>query len=175
MNMRTIAVLAITLLAALGVFGQKTGPGKAPAGSGALFTMTIEHNGQKVDLSGSQFQSADGNAMNEGASNGRLLLFYGASNSKDEKGFSFQGFIPRAEKGSYQFGDGGDGASFSVRTTAFNDVPIFMARSGSYEITAVPLKGGLVEGTFTAVFDNVKDDGTTESYTFSGSFKLPRR
>ena len=83
--------------------------------------------------------------------------------------------VDLAGRAAQQFGDGGDGASFSVRTTAFNDVPIFMARSGSYEITAVPLKGGLVEGTFTAICDNVKDDGTTETYTFSGSFKLPRR
>jgi hypothetical protein len=39
----------------------------------------------------------------------------------------------------------------------------------------VPLKGGMVEGKFTAVCDNVRDDGTTETYTFSGNFKLPRR
>ncbi|MBX7055350.1 MAG: hypothetical protein K1X36_10370 [Pyrinomonadaceae bacterium] len=175
MKLRTIAALAFTLLASIVAFGQKSVPPKAPAGSAALFTMTIEHNGQKVDVNGLQFQSADGNAMNEGAQNGRLMFFYGASNSRDEKSFSFQGFIPRAEKGTYQFGDEGDGASFSVRTTAFNDVPMFMARSGSYEIISVPLKGGMVEGKFTAVCDNVRDDGTTETYTFTGSFKLPRR
>lgn len=175
MKSRIVAVTAITLLAVFAAFGQKTGPAKAATGSGALFAMTIEHNGQKVDVSGLQFQSADGNAMDEGAANGRLMFFFGASNNKGEQSFSFQGFIPRAEKGTYQFGDEGDGASFSVRTTAFNDVPMFMARSGSYEITAVPLKGGMVEGKFTAVCDNVRDDGTTETYTFSGNFKLPRR
>ncbi len=155
------------------LFGQKSGAAKS-AGSGAMFMMTIEHNGQKTDVSGLQFQSADGNAMNEGAANGRLLFFFGASNSKDEKSFSFQGFIPKAEKGVFKLGDEGDGAGFNIRTTAYNDVPMFMATSGSYEITAVPLKGGFVEGTFNAVCENVKDDGTTETYTFSGRFKLPR-
>ncbi|HMT08413.1 MAG TPA: hypothetical protein PKA82_10445 [Pyrinomonadaceae bacterium] len=171
---KTLLFLVTTLIFATAAFGQKTTTPKA-AGSGAFFSMTIEHNGQKTDVSGLQFQTADGNAMNEGDANSRLMFFFGASNNKDEKSFSFQGFIPTAAKGTYQLGDEGDGAGFNIRTTAFNNVPMFMAKSGSYEVTAVPLKGGFVEGTFNAVCENVKDDGSTETYTFTGKFKLPRR
>lgn len=144
-------------------------------GSGSQFVITIEHNGQKKEVRYTQFQTADGNAMAEGVQNGRLLLFYGASNSKDEKSFSFQGWIPKPEKGVYELGEESEsGAGFNFRTTEFNDVPMFLPKSGSMEITAVPQKGGFVEGTFSIVCENVKDDGSTEIYNISGSFKLKR-
>ena len=174
--MKQIYLLTIiTLIFTTQILAQKKPVEKADTSSGSWFSMTIEHNGTKTEVKSTQFQTADGNAMSEGAQNGRLLFFYGASNNKDEKSFSFQGWIPKPEKGVYEFGEESEsGAGFNVRTTAFNDVPMFMPKSGSMEITNVPLKGGFVEGKFSVVCENVKDDGSTEIYNISGSFRLKR-
>jgi hypothetical protein len=146
-------------------------------GGGAIdqttFFMTIEHNGQKTDVKYTQFKSHGGTTIPDGGDSHRLLLTYGASNDSDEKSFSFQGMIPAAVKGTYPMPN--DGTSFTLMTSLFPNVPIFMVKSGTYEITAVPQKGGFVEGTFSVVCDNVKDDGSVETYTINGSFKLLRQ
>ncbi len=157
-----------------GQTGKRTAGGdKGGAIDQTTFFMTIEHNGRKTDVKYTQFKSHGGTTIPDGGNSHRLLLTYGASNDTDDKNFSFQGMIPVAEKGTYTIPS--DGTTFTLMTSLFPDVPIFLVRSGTYEITAVPQKGGFVEGTFSVVCDNVKDDGSVETYTINGSFKLLRQ
>lgn len=170
--MKQILLLFIIATAlTINCFAQKKTVPKKDESSGSQLVMTIEHNGEKTEIKYSQFITADGTASPEGAANGRFLLFYGASNPKDDKNFMFQGWIPKPEKGTFEIGGG---ASFNVMTSLFPNVPLFGAKSGTIEITAMPPKGGFVEGTFSGACENVKDDGTIEKYNISGSFKLKR-
>jgi hypothetical protein len=153
-------------------FAQKKTTPKKENDSGSQFEMTIEHNGEKKEIKYTQFQSADGNATAEGSQNKRVMFFYGASNNNDNKNFSFNAMIPTAEKGVYKIGD--EGVSFNLTASEFSNVPMFLPKNGQIEITAMPLKGGFVEGTFSVECQNVKDDGTIETYNVSGSFKLKR-
>lgn len=170
---RAFLILTITILFTSTLFAQKkTAPKKDSGSSGSQFEMTIEHNGEKTEIKYSQFQSADGNAVAEGSQNGRIMFFYGASNNNDDKSFSFNAMIPAAEKGVYKIGD--DGVSFNLMSSQFSNVPMFLPKEGQIEVTAIPQAGGFVEGTFTVVCQNVKDDGSIETYNVSGSFKLKR-
>ena len=159
--------------------GAKSGAKKPPpttAKSGPIddtqMVMTIEHNGEKTEIKFSQFQTHGGGTIPDASNPNRLGLFYGASNNKDDKNFSFQGFIP-IEKGTFQIGNGGN-AGFTLMTSLFSNVPMFMAKSGTYEITAMPLKGGFVEGIFSVICENVTNEGKIEIYNISGSFKILR-
>ncbi|MBS1796878.1 MAG: hypothetical protein JSS81_23835 [Acidobacteria bacterium] len=167
---RIILLLTFAAVFSVNAFSQKQPPPK-PDASESRFAITIEHDGQKTEIVNTQFQTADGNASAEGAQNGRILLFYGASNDKDEKSFSFQGWVPRPEKGVFT---NENGAGLNFMTSLFSNVPMFIPKTMTVEITAMPLRGGYVEGTFTAVCDNVRDDGSVETYNLSGSFRVKR-
>lgn len=145
---------------------------KNSEGDGTTFFVEIVHNGEKTELAYSQFEEHGGNATPGGGS--RLLFFYGAGNSTmNDDDFMFTGMIPTAAKGTYAFGTAG--VMFSFKADKFPNVPIFLCDSGSYDILAMPLSGGFVEGTFTAnCVGEVHDDGSSEKYTMSGKFKLLR-
>lgn len=166
-----LAMILLVLTATIGL-GQK--PVRKDSTSGSQFDVTVELNGRKTEIKYLQFESADGMAYSEGAANGRLVLQYGASNSKDEKNFAMMSWIARPEKGEFALGDS-NGASFTFTTSLFSDVPMFIGKEGTIKITAMPQAGGFVEGTFVADCDNVKDDGSVETYHLTGSFKLVRR
>lgn len=147
---------------------KKTAPKTGPVDD-ATFVATIKHNGEKTEIKHTQFVTHGGTTIPAG---NILMLSYGASNNKDEKNFAFQGQIPAAVKGTYPIGSG---VSFNLSTTSFPKIPLFMAESGSYEIGAVPLKGGFVQGTFSFVCKNVDKDGNEEVYNISGSFRILRQ
>lgn len=139
---------------------------------GTFFLIEILHNGEKTELANTQFEEGAGNASVEPS--GRMNFFYGAGNSvKNDDDFMFTGMISAAEKGSFALGT--SGVSFSFKADKFPNVLIFLCKSGSYDITAMPLAGGFVEGTFTAnCIGEVHDDGSLEKYSMSGRFKLLR-
>lgn len=139
---------------------------------GTFFFITIIHNGEKTELANTQFEEGGGNATVEPS--GRMDFFYGAGNSvKNDDDFAFTGMIPTAAKGTYLGGT--PGVSLTFKADKFPNVPIFLCESGGYEITAMPLTGGFVEGTFTAnCIGEIHDDGSSEKYTMSGRFKLLR-
>ena len=169
-----ILLLTIAIAFTTNGFGQKKTVKpvkKTTVVVGSQFFMTIEHNGEKTEIRNTQFQTADGMTYAEGAQNGRTILFYGASNNKDDKNFTFQSWIATPAIGTYNIGDK---AGFSLMTSLFSNVPIFLPKSGTITITAMPLKGGFVEGTFEIVCENVTDAGKIEIYNVSGSFKLKR-
>ena len=137
-----------------------------------MFFITVEHNGEKTELKYTQFENHAGNATLEDGK-GRMNFFYGAGNSvKNDEDFEFIGMIPAAAKGTYQFGT--TGTMLSFKADKFPNVPMFLCKSGTYEITAMPLVGGFVDGTFSAACENVTNDGKIENYNLSGSFKLLR-
>jgi hypothetical protein len=145
---------------------------KSGAIDDTMFFITVEHNGEKTELKYTQFENHAGNATPDGGK-GRMGFFYGAGNSvKNDDDFEFVGMIPAAAKGTYQFGT--DGVMFYFKADEFPNVPMFLCKSGSYEITAMPLAGGFVEGTFSAACKNITNDGEVENYNLSGSFKLLR-
>ncbi len=152
--------------------GQKAPAKKPEVVIGSQLVMTIEHNGSKTEVKYSQFKTADGNATLDPS--GKLVLFYGASNDKDDKSFSFQGWTSTEGKGTFPIG--GTNArttGLSIMTTEFPDV-MFIAKSGSFEITAAPLAGGFVEGTFSVACEVLTSEGNVETYNIIGSFKLKR-
>ena len=165
-------LLFLTLLLGLAAIAnaqpKKTAPKTGPVDE-ATFFATIEHNGEKTEIKHTQFVTHGGTTIPAG---NLLMLSYGASNNKDDKNFAFQGQIPSAAKGTYPIGSG---ASFNLSTTSFPNIPLFMAESGSYEIGAVPLKGGFVQGTFSVVCKNVDKDGNEDVYNISGSFRILRQ
>lgn len=147
---------------------------KNSEGDGSMFFITIEHNGEKTEIAYTQYETYGGQAMLENEKSNRLTFFYGASNSvKNDEDFMFMGMIARPEKGSYPFGKD---VTFSFKSDKFPNVPIFGCEAGSYEIEAVPLKGGFVVGSFTAqqCSGEMREDGTSEKYSMSGRFKLMR-
>jgi hypothetical protein len=145
---------------------------KSGAIDDTMFFITVEHNGEKTELKYTQFEEHGGTATLE-TGKGRIIFFYGASNSvKNDKDFEFVGMISAAAKGTYQFGT--TGTMFSFKADEFPNVPMFMCKSGNYEITAMPLAGGFVEGRFSAACENVTNDGEVENYNLRGSFKLLR-
>jgi len=173
MNYKILAAFTMTLFLFSFGFAQKAKPKKPSAGSGSTFEMTIEHNGQKTEIKWTQFVTADGNAVN--ADRGRVMLFYGASNTKVEKNFSFNGWVPIGQTGTFTMGDGPE-AGFSLMTSIFSNVPIFMPETGgTIEITNNPTQGGFVVGTFHGTCKAITDAGSIEEYTVSGSFSLARR
>jgi hypothetical protein len=169
---KIILLLVLAAFICIPAFAQKAKPKTKSVGSGSTFEMTIERDGQKTEIKWTQFQSADGNAVN--ADKGRVNLFYGASNSNDEKSFMFNGWVPAGETGTFTIGSG-PSVGFSAQTSLLSNVPIFMPdKGGTVTIDANPTQGGFVTGTFQGVCKNVTDAGTVEEYKISGSFKLAR-
>lgn len=170
---KLLVILVITIALSLSGLAQKKPASKTGPIDETTYSMTIEHNGEKTEVKHSQFKTHGGTSAPDGSVPNRLLFMYGASNDIDDKSFSFNGWIPATAKGTYTVGNGG--AGFSLMTTAFPDVPIFLVKSGSYEITAVPLKGGFVEGTFSMICENITNEGKVETYNISGAFKVLRQ
>lgn len=170
---RLIWICTLALAITSPGFAQKTPVKKPSATSGSSFEMSIEHNGQRTDIRSTQFQSADGNAF--AADQGRVTLFFGASNDKDDKNLTFNGWVPAGQTGTFTLGESSS-VGFSAMTSLFSNVPLFMPeRGGTVEITNNPMKGGFVTGTFSAHCKVVTEAGTVEDYTIIGSFKLSRR
>ena len=169
-----IVFLVIGFSLAISVSAQKTGAKKpADTSSGSQMDVVIEKGGIKTEIKSSQFQTRDGNAF--AADQGRLTLFFGASNSNDARNLSFNGWIPAGETGVFKIGDG-PGAGFSLITSVFSNIPMFLPeKGGTIEITDNPKMGGFVVGTFHGTCKAVTDAGTLEEFTISGSFRLARR
>jgi len=165
-------ICTIALALTISGFAQKKPVKKAAASSGSNFEVTIEHNGQKTEIKWTQFVTADGTAVN--ADQGRVMLFFGGSNTKDEKNVAFNGWVPIGQTGTFSTG-AGPGAGFSVMTSIFSNVPIFgPGKDGVIEITNNPTHGGFVTGTFRGTCDVMTSSGEVEKYTVSGSFTLKR-
>lgn len=141
----------------------------------STFTMTIEHNGTKTVVSSDQFKTRGGNFLgNAGDNRGRTMFTFGASNDTDDKSFSFQGWDPGTKPGVYQMPSENGETGITIMTSAFPNVPIFGAKSGTVEIITMPAPGGFVVGKFSIIAENVTNDGQTETYNISGNFSLYR-
>lgn len=171
--MKQALLFTIAVALCVNCFAQRKPVNKKDTSSGSQLVMSIEHNGEKKEIKYSQFQTYDGNSLLN--ADGKFTLFYGASNAKDSESFAFQGWIPSAQSGIFQIGGDEAKAGFNVMTTAFPNISMLIAQSGKIEITAMPLYGGFVVGTFEGVCETVTNEGSVEKYAVSGSFKLVRR
>ena len=172
--MRSIyLVFVLTLVTAISCMAQKH-PVKppAPSTSDGQFDITIEGGGNKTEIKSTQFQNADGFFLDN--ENGLLTIAFRADNDKDEKKISITGRLPKAVAGTYPLGIGEGTALFNIESSEFPKVPLFFAKSGSIEISSMPLAGGLIAGSFKEICENGTDDGRMETYTVSGSFKFRR-
>lgn len=184
----------LLLLFPIGLLAQKPGvkktPPKPPAKtqppkklSGpelSIIAMTIEHNGEKIELNNKQFETWGGTTIPNGTGKS-IILNYGASNSKkNNESFSWMFTIPDAAKGTYTVGDKSDDVAVTTlmfNTTAFPKIQVFLCKSGSITIEDCPLAGGFVKGSFSVVLTGgVTSDGQLDEseYTLSGSFSILR-
>ncbi len=166
-------VFVLMLITAISCLAQKQ-PARpsAPSLSNGQFDITIEHNGDKTEIKSTQFQNADGFFLDN--ENGLLSISFRADNDKDEKKISITGRLPKAVAGTYPLGVGEGTALFNIESSEFPKVPLFFAKSGSIEISSMPLAGGFIAGSFKEICENGTDDGRMETYTVSGSFKFRR-
>ena len=104
--------------------------------------------------------------------NGKLTIFYAAGNEKNDDRLSVSGVITAAEKKAFPFDD--NSAHLSIMISNYPEVPAFELSGGNITITAMPLKGGLVKGTFTGSGFTVDNAGQKTDYTLTGDFSLTR-
>lgn len=196
MKSKQIILVAFFAVAALACTAQKQAvkktakpanktiaPSKKTAGPEAsIISIVIEHNGEKTELTNTQFETWGDTTIPNG-SGSAVILSYGASNSKkNDASFNWMFTIPKAEKGIYTTGvtpdGGGPAASLQFSSTEFPKIPMFLCKSGSITINDCPLPGGFVKGTFSVVLEGgVTTDGILDntSYNMSGSFSILRQ
>jgi len=104
--------------------------------------------------------------------NGKLTIFYAAGNEKNDDRLSVSGVITAAEKKAFPFDD--NSSHLSIMISNYPEVPAFELSGGNITITAMPLKGGLVKGTFTGSGFTVDNAGQKTDYTLTGDFSLTR-
>ena len=172
---KTYFSLVIIAAALTTAYSQKTAK-TAAVGDGTFFSITIEHNGEKVELQSTQYEGYWGIASTDDSSHGKMRLQARAGNEKkNDDRYEFVGSIANDAKGSFEFrkDDGTNPPSFT--TTKFPTISPFVCQTGAYDITAMPLKGGFVQGTFTANCEAPSPDGDRlDHYSLTGSFKLLR-
>lgn len=169
-----VSFVIMTAFAFSSAFAQKSH--KVDPLDATSFFITIERNGEKTELKSTQFENHDGIAFTNDSDHGKMTMSSRAGNEKiNEENFAFTGSLMNDAKGSFKLGQA-DGTVFTFMTTKFSYIPQFLCTTGAYDITAMPLKGGYVEGTFSANCDAASADGSQlEHYTLSGSFKLLRQ
>lgn len=167
-------MVCVLVLATTAVSAQKPGPKKPDTSSGSTMEIVVEHNGTKTEIKSSVFKSHDGYAMKQ--PDGKLMLFYGASNSMDEESFSFSGNVSGVSTGIYPMGGENSKATWNLTATAIKGATMLLPQEGgTVEITSSPVVGGFVVGKFHAKCQAVMESGTIEEFDVSGSFKLVRR
>ncbi len=173
---KSFVLLVIIAAACSAGYSQKAGKAAAAVGDGSMFAITIAHNGEKVELTSTQFEDYSGIAFTNDASHGKMTLTArGGNEKKNDDQYSFSGSLANDAKGPFELGKA-DGTNFAFMTSKFPAVPQFNCSTGAYDITAMPLKGGFVQGTFSANCDAPSPDGERlDHYTLTGSFKLLRQ
>lgn len=169
--MKTKVITLLLLLFAVAAVAQRR-PGKKPAPivSGATFHVVVEYKGRKEFFS-TQYENHDG-MLYPVDKNGKLTIFYAAGNEKNDDRLSVSGVITAAEKKVFPFDD--NSAHLSLMISNYPEVPAFELTGGNITITAMPLKGGLVRGTFTGSGFTVDNAGQKVDYSLSGDFSLTR-
>jgi uncharacterized protein YdeI (BOF family) len=169
--MKAKVITIVLLLISVSAIAQKRAAKKSsPIVSGAMFHVVVEYKGRKEFFS-TQYQNHDG-MLYPVDNNGRLTIFYAADNDKSEDRMSVSGVITAAEQRAFNFND--NSAHLSVMISNYPEIPAFILTSGSINITAMPLKGGLVRGTFTGSGSFVDQAGVKTDYTLTGDFSLNR-
>jgi len=169
--MKAKVITIVLLLISVAAIAQKRAAKKSsPMVSGATFHVVVEYKGRKEFFS-TQYQNHDG-MLYPVDNNGKLTIFYAADNDKSEDRISVSGVITAAEQRAFSFDD--NSAHLSIMLSNYPEVPAFELSSGSINITAMPLKGGLVRGTFTGSGSVVNDAGQKTDYTLTGDFSLTR-
>ncbi len=169
----TALVFVLMLITALSCLAQKQKvPPPAPSFVNGEFDITIEHNGNKTEIKSTQFQNSAGFFLDN--ESGLLTIGFRADNDKDERKISINGRLPRAAAGTYPLGIGEGTALFNIETSEFPKA-LFYAKSGSIDISNMPLAGGVINGTFNEICEVGTDDSDKlETYTVSGTFKFRR-
>ena len=161
----------LLLLITVAAVAQKRPAKKlAPIVSAAMFHVVVEYKGRKEFFS-TQYQNHDGMLYPVDA-NGKLTIFFAADNDKSDDRLSVSGVITSAEQRSFSFDD--NSAHLSIMLSNYPEVPAFILKDGDITITAMPLKGAQVRGTFTGSGFTVDDAGQRVDYTLTGDFSLTR-
>jgi hypothetical protein len=169
MKLKVITTLLILITVA--AVAQKRPAKKAtPLVSAAMFHMVVDYKGKKEFFS-SQYQNHDG-MLYPPSSNGKSTVFFTAANDKNDDRFSVSGALTAAEKKTFRFDD--FSAGLSIMISNYPEVSTFLLQQGDITITAMPLKGGLVRGTFTGSGYTVDNAGQKTDYTITGDFSLTR-
>ncbi|MEO6630164.1 MAG: hypothetical protein ABIN13_00540 [Mucilaginibacter sp.] len=168
--MRTKVITILLMLFAVAAIAQRRQKKSTPYVTAAMFHMVVDYKGKKEFFS-TQYQNHDG-MLYPVDNNGKLSVFFTTGNDKNDDRFSVSGAITAAEKKTFSFDD--HSANMSIMISNYPDVPTFVLMSGSLTITAMPLKGGLVKGTFTGTGFTVDNAGQRQDYTLTGDFSLTR-
>ena len=167
-SLLSLAILALSLTA---VYSQKHVTKPATVGDGSFFSITIDHNGDKTEFLSTQFEDYTGIVLSNDSSHKLSLEARGQNEKANENRYWFSGSLVNDTKGVFELGKG-DGTNFLFESTKS---PQLVCNEGSYDITAMPLKGGLAQGTFTAHCKGPSANGEgLDPYTLTGSFKLNR-
>ncbi|MGI8786219.1 MAG: hypothetical protein ACR2HG_00470 [Pyrinomonadaceae bacterium] len=169
---KLLVLFAVSIALGGSIFAQKKASKEIDYLAPTMFFITIEHNGEKMDIKSTQFENWGGTAATNDSAHGLMSLGFRAGNDKkNDDNFSFEGSIGNDEKGTFPL---------EVNQTHFTFMatklpPELLCQNGTYQITAMGLKFGYVEGTFSANCKAPSSDGEKfEDYNLSGSFKLWR-
>lgn len=169
--MRVNIITSLFMLIAVAAIAQKRQTKKpAPIVAGATFHVIVDYKGHKEFFS-TQYQNHDG-LLYPVDQNGKRTIYYAADNDKSDDRISVSGVITAPEKKTFAFDD--NSAHLSIMISSYPEIPAFELSSGSITITAMPLKGGLVRGTFMGAGSFVNDAGEKTDYTLTGDFSLTR-
>ncbi|WP_295795567.1 hypothetical protein [Mucilaginibacter sp.] len=169
--MRTKVITILLMLFTVAAVAQRrAGKKSAPIVSGATFHVVVEYKGRKEFFS-TQYKNHDG-MLYPVDNNGKLTIFYAADNDKGDDRISASGVITAAEQRAFTFDD--NSAHLSIMISNYPEVPAFILSGGNITITAMPLKGFLVRGTFSGSGVNVDNAGVQTPYTLTGDFSLTR-
>jgi len=169
--MKTKVITILLMLFSVAAIAQRrAGKKSTPIVSGATFHVVVDYKGRKEFFS-TQYKNHDG-MLYPVDQNGKLTIFYAADNDKGDDRLSVSGVITAAEKKAFPFDD--NSAHLSIMISNYPEVPAFELTGGNITITAMPLKGGLVRGTFTGSGFTVNDAGQKVDYTLTGDFSLTR-
>ncbi|MCR8561665.1 hypothetical protein KXD93_28680 [Mucilaginibacter sp. BJC16-A38] len=164
-------ITTLLVLITVAAIAQKRSAKKpAPIVSDAKFHVVVDYKGHKEFFS-TQYQNHDG-MLYPVDNNGKLTIFFAADNDKTDDRLSVSGVITAAEQRSFSFDD--NSAHLSIMLSNYPDVPAFELSGGNITITAMPLKGGQVRGTFTGSGFTVDNNGQRVDYSLTGDFSLTR-
>lgn len=173
--MRASIIAIILAVAAGSAFAQRPeNAKKADAASGSYMEMTVVSGGQRTDIKSTQYQTHDGYILKN--PDGKFMLFFGAGSKGDGPSFTFTGQLDKGEVGTYKIGGENTTNGFNLMATVLQGNTLLMPQEdGEIIISAFPLPGGFVTGTFHGICQTVTDDGEVKKLDVSGSFRLIRR